>query len=89
VTPASYETRADGYCRWRTWDGERERYVYVHQLVAIADGASPYLVFSDGDYHIHHRSGFKYDNRAENLDIERNDDHARETFGHDDGRVEA
>lgn len=77
---ARLEARADGYVRWRAWDGDRERYVYVHQLTTIAHGDSPYLVFSDGEFHVHHRSGVKYDNRPENLELVRSDDHARTTF---------
>ncbi|WP_135806032.1 hypothetical protein [Halorussus marinus] len=82
AAPARYETRSDGYCRWRAWDrvDGRERYVYVHQLTAIADGASPYLVFSAGEYHIHHRSGIRFDNRPSNPQLLKGDDHARETF---------
>jgi hypothetical protein len=89
AAPARYETRSDGYCRWRAWDGDCERYCYVHQLTAIHNGESPYLVFSDGEYHIHHRSGIKYDNRPENLELKRDDDHAREAVDHDDPEQEA
>ena len=74
---ARLESRRDGYCRWRAWDGERERYVYVHQLTAIAAGASPYLVFSDGEYHVHHCNRVRYDNRPGNVELRASDDHAR------------
>ena len=78
---ARLEQRADGYVRWRAWDPaeKRERYVYVHQLLAIADGASPYLVFSDGEWEVHHRNGRKFDNRTENLQLLPNDDHGATT----------
>ena len=74
---ARLESRRDGYCRWRAWDGDRERYVYVHQLTAIAAGASPYLVFSDGEYHVHHCNRVRFDNRPENVELRASDDHAR------------
>ena len=86
--PARYYTRSDGYCRWRAWDpmAGKERYVGVHQLTAIATGAEPREVFSGGEFETHHESGYKYDNRPENLTVLRNEDHAYETFGH--GRAE-
>jgi hypothetical protein len=76
-------TRADGYERFRVWDSEekRERYVYVHQLIRIAEGDDPHCVFSNGAFHVHHRDGVRWHNTAENTELLRSDDHARETFG--------
>lgn len=84
------EERGDGYVRYRLWCPveRRERYVYEHQLVALLDGADPAKVFSDGEHHVHHRNGHRFDNRRENLQVERSDDHARLTFGYDAGEVE-
>ena len=79
-------TRSDGYERVRAWDPleRRERYAYVHQLVAIANGADPSEVFSGGRFHIHHRNGCKFDNRPGNLEVRRSDEHGRH---HHDQRV--
>jgi len=78
---ARLERRDDDYVHWRSWDPieKRERYVYVHQLLAIADGASPYLVFSNGDWEVHHRNGRKFDNRPENLQLLQNTEHGTTT----------
>jgi len=35
---ARFETRRDGYERWRVWEDGRDRYVYVHRLAAVAWG---------------------------------------------------
>jgi DNA-binding transcriptional MerR regulator len=50
----------------------------VHQLVAIADGANPYKVFSNGRYHIHHENGIHWDNRPCNLTLKSASVHTRE-----------
>jgi transposase-like protein len=55
----------------------------VHQLVAIAEGANPSKVFSNGRYHIHHKNGHKWDNRPENLELRSSKTHVFEHH-HDD-----
>jgi len=77
-----YETRSDkGYERWRTRVNGRHRSVSVHQLVAIADGADPHKVFSDGAFHIHHRDGVEWHNAPSNLTVVDAGDHARRHGG--------
>jgi len=75
--PASYFTSEEnGY------EYVSARYNYdtdsamVHQLVAIADGANPSKIFSNGRYHVHHRNGVKWDNRPENLELQSAQSHA-------------
>jgi len=43
--------------------------VGVHQLLAIADGADPFKIFSNGEYEVHHKNGIPWDNRKENLEV--------------------
>lgn len=66
---ARFETRPDGYEHWETRiDGENHR-VYVHQMLAIAEGlAEPSGLFG-GSKQIHHRNGIRWDNRPANIEI--------------------
>lgn len=62
-------------------DGKREySSVYVHQLIAIAEGADPYEVFSNGEHHVHHENGIRWDNRPENIEFLTGSDHIRKHF---------
>lgn len=58
-------------------DNERDA-VFIHQLVAIANGADPHKVFSNGEYQCHHKNGFRFDNRPENVELLSGEDHADE-----------
>lgn len=80
MSRARYEVRGDGYRRWRAWDARegRDRYLYVHQLLAISEGADPARVFSDGNFHVHHRSEHKQDNRPGNLELRDGNRHLSE-----------
>lgn len=76
---AKFETRKDGYERWRSWNSEDgDRYCYVHQLLAIAHGGDPRAIFSDGQIHVHHRDSIKWDNRNENIELKDRGEHTRE-----------
>lgn len=85
VERANFRTRAsDGYeILASTYRGKNER-VYVHQLVAIADGADPNDLFG-GPVQIHHSNGIPWDNRPSNIDpkhiAEHAADHARDKWG--------
>lgn len=78
--PARLEARQDGYVRWRAWDPQerRERYVYVHQLLAVAEGADPEDVFSNGLFHVHHENEVRWLNTPENVELVHHTDHARD-----------
>jgi len=52
-TQVNYETKGAG----------------VHQLIAIAQGADPDKVFSNGDYQTHHKNGHGLDNRPGNIEL--------------------
>jgi len=67
--PAGFSTLPRGYeLVTSKLNGDVSR-AYVHQLVAIANGANPEHIFSDGDYHCHHKNGVKWDNRAGNIEV--------------------
>jgi len=74
--PASFVTLERGYERVSSKSNGSNSHALVHQLVAIANGANPYAVFSDGDYQCHHRNHIPWDNRPENIEVLSEIDHA-------------
>lgn len=62
---ARFETRRDGYERWRCWDATREQYVYVHRLAAVAWGVLDGL---DDPRHVHHVDGIEWLKVEDNLE---------------------
>lgn len=43
--------------------------VYVHQLIAIADGADPHDIFSGGSVQCHHKTHIPWDNRPDAIEV--------------------
>lgn len=78
--PAYYDTDQYGYERWKSKHNQRSYRVGVHQLVAIADGAEPYKVFSAGEYNVHHKNGVPWDNRPENVELLTKSEHGKHHY---------
>jgi hypothetical protein len=77
--PASFMTdRESGYESVGSKHNYEKDQCRVHQLVAIAKGANPYKVFSNGRYHVHHKNGIPWDNRPDNLELKSGQVHIRE-----------
>jgi transposase len=65
LKPAKFETRRDGYERWKTeMDGEKH-VMYVHRLLAVAE----YGTDAVADMQVHHENGIPWDNRPENIEL--------------------
>lgn len=76
VDYARFETKLDGYEHWESADNERGHdRVYVHQLLAIAEGANPHELFGDPKQ-IHHDNGIPWDNRPSNITVKTAAQHA-------------
>lgn len=82
VEYAYYRTETHGnggYEKVGSYNSERNQmdWTSVHQLIAIANGADPSLVFSNGDFQCHHRSGIPWDNRPDNIELLTRSQHQR------------
>jgi hypothetical protein len=63
----------NGYLRAESAANGTKDTVYVHQLVAIADGANPHEIF--GGKQVHHQNHHRADNRPENLAVLSHEEH--------------
>lgn len=64
-----YRNRSDGFVQMvNTYKGKQYT-VLLHQLVAIADGADPHKVFTNGKYYVLHKNGVRWDNRPSNVEL--------------------
>lgn len=77
--PARLE-QCRGHLRWR--DDASGRVAHVHQLAIIAQGADPRRVFSGGEWHTHHGSGVRFDNRPSNLSLVHEREHGENGGDH-------
>lgn len=67
----------EGYAYFRDRSFGEDNTVYVQQLVAIANGADPYRVFSGGVYQSHHKiPGYPWLNFPDNIELLHWEDHA-------------
>lgn len=74
----SGKSHTEGYPNWTATGSKADvGYLTVHRLVAIADGADPHDVFERNEYQVHHRNGFKCDNRPQNLEVVDSRTHGR------------
>lgn len=81
---AKYLTHPRGHVMVSSGD----RMAYLHQLLAIADGADPHDLFS-GESVIHHKNNIPWDNRPENLKVfDSHSDHAKEHYYNGDMRID-
>jgi transposase-like protein len=90
--PASFYTGKRGHEVWtHQYDGESFD-VYVHQLLAIAEGTDPYEVFSGGERVVHHKNGIPWANWPGNLEVMKNSEHMihhrKEEYGDEPWRGE-
>jgi len=64
--------KRQGHVRWRDYHHtypSKQRVCYVHQLLAVAEGADPYEVFSDGEHVTHHIIEVPWLNVGTNLEV--------------------
>lgn len=69
-------TRSGPYEMVSANNGDRSSCALVHQLVVIANGEDPHVVFEDSTI-IHHRDNIPWDNRPVNLEVMDQEQHRR------------
>lgn len=69
----NYVIDSRGHTRWR---GEYEQCA-VHQLLQISKGVDPHKIFSNAEWHTHHKNEIPWDNRPSNLETITAGEHAK------------
>jgi hypothetical protein len=80
-TPANFNHHDNGYGNLYERVSGSCNQVYVHQLLAISEGADVDKVFSSGNHHVHHKNEITWDNRPENIELLSAEEHAKEHHG--------
>lgn len=65
--PPYFHTTKHGHEELQTTVGNEREHVFVHQLLAISEGADPYKVFDPVEYVCHHENHIPWDNRPGNV----------------------
>jgi transposase-like protein len=76
-----FHTSKNGYEMATTRGDERAWQVGIHRLIAIANGADPYELFTRAKHtgkHVHHDNAIPWDNRPENIEVLSQSDHQKE-----------
>jgi transposase len=74
LKPPYFHTRKSGHEEIQTTVGDTKRSVFVHQLLAIAQGADPHTVF-DSDTVCHHLTHIPWDNRYGKVEVMERGEH--------------
>jgi len=71
--PPNHSFRVDGYERVKVQQDGTQHDVLIHRLIAVAEHG----VDAVKDSHVHHKNGFRFDNRPSNLEVLEPGDHHR------------
>ncbi len=72
--PASYRVSTLGYPCWDGSTNDKTIVCYVHRMLAVSEYGFDAL---DDYVDVHHKNGVKFDNRPENIEIVKKDEHRR------------
>lgn len=67
------------YEMWTSYEDGKQRKVYVHRLLAVAEYGFDKVV----NNHVHHKNELKWDNRPDNIELLTSQEHLREHKPHE------